>query len=159
MKKILIALAFQCVTLTALYGCGDSDRLTEQMITDMHDKMELAAQAHDLNTLMSYYSKDVVISIAMANAPTTTLNWDQYRQAAEQSWKRGTDYQYESKDLTIDIATDGKSAKVSDTVIESIKMFGKTINTTTNETTTVALVEGKPMIIYVKGEMTMDLNN
>ena len=132
--------------------------LTEQSVSKMLKVMEEAVKAQDAENLISHFSKEAKITFEMPANMGGKMEMDVtgYKSILLQAWALPAKYTYDSQDLVITVASDGKSAIATDVTIETLEVNGKVImSSKTREDVTVKLFNGIPKItdLYAKVEM------
>lgn len=132
----------------ALVACS-SPKLTEPAIATMLSDMTESIAKRDADALVSHFTPDATITVVMPPAAggTMQLSVAQYKRLLVDAWKAATNHSYEVSDVTIELSPDGASARVTDTVRETLSMFGQRLTTTSSEQIDVILRDGKPRII------------
>jgi hypothetical protein len=81
------------------------------------------------------------------------MNLEQYEHHFEEGMKAATDYSYLRKDLQIDIAPEGDTARVTSTVLESMTINDQVIKSITEETLVLELRRGRVLITSAEGDI------
>ena len=140
-----------------LLGCGNQSP-TQVAIEDMLTEMEAAVKAQDVPRLMSHFAADarIVMSMPAALGGDIDIKPDDYEAMLTISWAIPAEYSYEVKDVNIELEADQTQATVTDTVYEKMSMEGEVMmSTKTAQTLLVELVDGKPQIKSLRGEVEM----
>ncbi len=129
--------------------------LRENQIQTFFQSVDRAANERNVTALMAYLSDDVVITgslqLPSPNATQTfTFTRDQYRDTLRHTFASAKEYGFLRKVTRIAIAQDGKSAQVASQTLESVTIAGSTTQVQGQETVTLELREGKPMITKVR---------
>lgn len=129
--------------------------LRENQIQTLFQSVDRAANERNVTAIMAYLSDDVVITASLqlpSPNPTKTLTFtrDQYRQTLRQTFATAKEYGFLRKVTRIAIAQDGKSAQVASQTLESVTIAGSTTQVQGQETVTLELREGKPLITKVQ---------
>ena len=121
-------------------------KVTDQAATEKKADLMEPLLADDL--------KVIVTNVPSPQGPQKMeMKKSDYLQTLKQTWEAAEKYEYQKKDVAIELAKDGKSAVVKDTIIEKLTISGKTIETTTKEMATIEFRNGKPQITILEGEM------
>ncbi len=140
-----------------LVSCGNKSEekvAIEQMLVEM----EAAVHAQDVEQLMSHFAPDAAIRISMPAAlgGDIDVGLADYEAMLAISWSIPADYNYEVKDVNIDLHADQNQATVTDTVYETMSMEGEVMfSTKTVQTLLVELVDNKPLIKSLEGEVEL----
>lgn len=132
--------------------------LTQLSISHMAKMMEEAAKEHDTEKLISHFTKDAQITLDMpANmGGKMVLGVNQYEKLLKQGWAMPAKFTYETKDLIITVASDGKSATATDLTIETIEINGKVImSSKSREKITIISLNGIPKITTLYGKLEL----
>jgi hypothetical protein len=73
----------------------------------------------------------------------------------EQAWAMAESFTYTVEDIVIEVSPDGRTAQVSDTTVESIRIRGQTISSRTRERFSVALRGGRPVVTRLTGHVQL----
>jgi hypothetical protein len=79
------------------------------------------------------------------------MDLEQYERHFEEGMKAAIDYSYLRKDLQIDIAPGGDTARVTSTVLESMTINNQVIKSITEETLVLELRRGRILITMAEG--------
>ena len=146
-----------CVCLLVVLAVSaHAAELTEESIRQMLTRMEDAANKQDIQAIAKEFSDDVsiVIDINTKGEPLTrTLSKQQYMTNIEAGWGVVSDYTYKVTDIKITLA--GDSATVNTTAQESMTVQEKNIFSETKDESIVKLIDGKPLIIEMTADVTM----
>ena len=142
MRKLLL-----CFTLfLALVAPTVADaKLTKQSIQGMVNKMTAAVNAKDAGKLLAHFTPDAKI-ILHVNGRKMVTTPKQYQGLLQQTWAAAENYTYKVTGLKVELAKDGKSAVLTDTTHESATIGGQKMTSVNEETLTIKLVGGKPMV-------------
>ena len=83
------------------------------------------------------------------------LDTPKKRQMLVQGWAAADAHTYAVQDIEIQIAADGRSAEVSDTTVETMRVQGQTVASRTRERFTVQMVGGKARVTRLVGHVQM----
>jgi len=131
-------------------------RLSERSVSNMLKTMEKSAKSHDAETLMSFFSKNakIILDMPAKLGGKTVMGVSKFTDMLKQSWGMKAEFTYETRDVVISIAADGKSAIATDLTLETVSIGGKLImSTKTKEKITIELIDGKPLIMELYGKV------
>ncbi len=148
------------VLLLAATAAHAEDVLTEKKITAMTDAIEAAARSHDPRAITRHFAPGAMIRIVMppnAGGQTLNLSVEQYDRMLREGWAQYSQSTYRVEDVAIKISSDGQTALLTDTTIETIRVQGRTLSTRTHEVVSVALQNGRPVITKLVGTMMLEV--
>ena len=146
--------------LFATTAAHADDVLTEKNITAMTDAIEASARSHDPGAITRHFAPGATIQIVMppnAGGQTQNLSVEQYDQMLREGWALYSQSTYRVEDVVIKISSDGQTALLTDTTIETIQMQGRTLSTRTHEVVSVALQNGRPVITKLVGTVMLEV--
>jgi hypothetical protein len=142
----------------ALLFAGNSiaeQALTQDSITKVLESIQTAALKHDAEGVISHFSPSAEIEVEVMGFKTT-LSVSEYKGMLVQGWAASANYTIEVRDVIISIDPDGKTAKVTDVVIETLELYGQTISVKTYETAMFASTKkGVPIITHFSARAEM----
>ena len=146
--------------ILTLFSCinGPNGEISEEMIIQMGDSIKAAAFSKDTENILVHLSDDVNIELEI---PTPEgyqklhLDKSRYETMLNQTFSESELLTMDVQDLTIDIRPEGTTADVYSTILESYNINGQIINTTTQETLVVKIVNGKPLIQTIQATVEM----
>lgn len=118
---------------------------------------ETVAQ-QDITKLAEFLSDDITITThisILGNLRTQTANKEKYLAMVEDVWKKTKDYHYSRENLEIEVLEDGKRARISSTIYESMIFDGIAVNSVATEANIIELRNGKAVITKMTGETTI----
>lgn len=135
-----------------------SDIFTDSIITADHVRQvmtatDLASKNHNADEIGMYLGKGFFkyIDIPSSGLPATArLDKAQYLEMIEQGWKTIEDYNYQRKDIVINMASDGTSAESNSTVIETVSMNGQKMVSKVREYARYRMEDGRPVIVRIE---------
>lgn len=139
-----------------LLSCGNKPT-GEVAIEQMLAEMEAAVHAQDVEQLMLHFASDAAIRISMPAAlgGDIDVGLADYEAMLAISWSIPAEYNYEVKDVNITWQT-AQQATVTDTVYETMSMEGEVmLSTKTVQTMQVELLDGKPLIKSLQGQVEL----
>ena len=125
--------------------------LTEENITKVLDNVKIAREHKKLKVMKNYFLSRTSISLTDQNietSDTTRLSFDQYKRYLSKKWKHVQSNLIEIKERSFSIDTNGKSALVKTTLVQTVEVNGIKTAMTIYETTGLKLVKGKIYINY-----------
>lgn len=156
MKKTLST----CLFIFALCASaiGYANELTEAAVRALVDQVDRGAAEKNAALVAGALSDNAVITLNFTvkgqSAPPMAMSKEQYVQSLKEGWSQSENYQYRVENLKITLVS-GTQALVTADVKETLTMQGQTIESTTQEETTVELVGGKPRITKIIAYGTM----
>jgi ketosteroid isomerase-like protein len=132
--------------------------LTEPRIMAMFEQLESSVRARDARGVAGHFSPDAVIRLVIPSAAGSQkmeMGVQQYTRMLEQAWAMAESYTFTVEDIVIEISPDGRTAEVSDTTVESMRIQGQTISSRTRETFSVASRGGRPVLTRLTGHVQM----
>lgn len=129
--------------------------LTQQRVQTMVERMEQAVARRDVDGVLKDVSPDVRITVTIKTPQgpqTIPMTYDTYKSALMQGWASAQKYDYRREKMDIQIAPHQKEATVTAVVRETVVMNGETMVSLSHETSTVRLVNGKPMFVRIHAE-------
>lgn len=133
-----------------------AQNITQQQIKTMLDAVSTAANQRDANAIASLLSDNVRIKILISFNGRQTLNTpnkQQYLVMLKQTWNSLQSYSYQRQNTTVYMQ--GKSAKITADIIESMSHNGQSITTKAKEQAVIELVNGKLLITKVSIQAQM----
>lgn len=162
MKKrivLMFALAL-CCGFSALAMAGSAaaadSKITEQQVTALLKTIDQEIVQQNNAGVLAHLAENVTIHLTMPGPKgpqTVTMNKAEYQSNLEQGAQSVSNYQYERKDTRIEISRDGRSARVTDKVYESVTLEGKTIHTVSRESTVFTLQSGQLLATSIDSEI------
>ena len=149
-----------CVVLIAgaLAPTATAERLTEARIMTMFQQLEASGRARDAGGVARHFAPDAVIRLVMpasAGGQKLEMGVPQYTRMLEQAWAMAESFTYRVEDVVIEIGADGRTAEVSDTTVETMRIQGQTISSRTRERFSVAWRGGRPLVTRLTGHVQM----
>jgi hypothetical protein len=105
-----------------------------------------------------HFAPDAVIRLVMppsAGGQTLEMGVADYARMLEDGWAMAGDSSYAVEDIVIEISADGRSAEVSDTTVESMRVQGRTISSRTRERFSVEARGGKLVVTRLTGQVQL----
>jgi ketosteroid isomerase-like protein len=132
-------------------------RITERQVRDLVEKATRAANARDVSAIMQTLAGDAKVVLDFrgpgGKRQRARMNRDQYEAHAREGMRQMDKYAYRREKVDIAIAPDGQTATVKSQIREVAEYRGSTVVAAIDETTTLALREGKLLITSVHGVM------
>ena len=145
-------------TLVLLSGTIQAGQIDKAMINSMLSEIDAAAQKKDPAVVVKYISPDAKITMhinAGGQKQVLKVTRAQYLELLQQGWTMSSNYQYQRSNTRIKIMDGGNKAIVTANVTESMNIQGQTVKGTSQETSTIELVNGRAMITELVGETEM----
>jgi len=131
---------------------NSAEALDEDNIRAMYNDLADAAQAKDVDGVLSHMRSDARVKISGAGLEgTLSMDIPMYRDRLMQSWAATTIYLVMIGIESIEVAADGQSAKVVNLTEEYYQLQDKSLQSKTLETATLRLVDGQPKISLIEG--------
>ena len=132
-------------------------RITERQVRDLVDKATRAANARDVPAIMHTLADDAKMVLDFrgpgGKRQRLRMNRDQYETHAREGMRQLDKYSYKREKVDIAIAPDGQTATVKSQIREVAEYHGSSVVAAIDETTTLALREGKLLVTAVHGVM------
>ena len=129
-------------------------KITEEKILSLLTSMDEAAIRQDVKALIAHMAPNVTIQLEIpgpGGKQTFRFNIKEYETHLKESFAQASDYKYKRTETNIEIAKDGQTARVTDTVLETVSIGGQTIRSETRETAMLELQNGKLLITALDG--------
>jgi ketosteroid isomerase-like protein len=132
-------------------------RITERQVRDLVEKATRAANARDVPAIMHTLADDAKVVLDFrgpgGKRQRLRMNRDQYETHAREGMRQLDKYSYKREKVDIAIAPDGQTATVKSQIREVAEYQGSTVVAAMDETTTLALREGRLLVTAVHGVM------
>ena len=155
-QYVLVGLAIVAAT-AAQAADPAAPRITERQVRDLVEKATRAANARDVPAIMQTLADDAKVVLDFrgpgGKRQRARMNRDQYGAHAREGMRRMDKYAYRRERVDIAIAPDGRSATVKSQIREIAEYRGSTVVASIDETSTLALREGKLLVTAVHGVM------
>lgn len=154
MKNPLIGWVLAAGLLALSTGCSQPpiDTLDRSNVRDFIRSVDDATTDMDADGVVAFMSDTVSIRITMVvngQVQRFTLGKTQYEKMLREAFDAATDYQYQRRNLEIDVQAGGQTAIVEATTDESITIGGQVVRSVSDSTTTIALLGGEPKITKI----------
>lgn len=126
-------------------------KLDEKNISKTLDSVNIAKEHKKLNAMSSHFFSRTAVSLTdqdIETAETKRFTFDEYKRHLNKKWKTVQSNKIEIKERKFKIDTDGKTALVNTTLVQTIEINGIKIASTVYEMTGVKLYKGKVYINY-----------
>lgn len=133
-----------------------ADELTEPAVRALIAKSDAAIAARDVAAIGALLSEGIVIQLTIHAGGKTQkveMRKPEYMKSLADGYAQYSDFTYQRSDVTIVVEAD--KATATSQVTESMKVGRQTMRATTDEVTTLQLVDGKLLVTKVVGESTM----
>ena len=150
---------FFSVLLFISFSASADVLLNRTIINKMLDNVQKSVISQNIDEFSIYFTDDSTFTLEMPKhmGGKSTINKLEYIQMLKQGWSMpNLKFDYEVKNIEIDISKDEKSAVVSSVTIEKMKMNGKLImSSTSHEINNVIISDDKVKIkmVYAKIEI------
>ena len=141
-----------------LASAASAENLNEAYIQEFIAEIDRTVMQKNITKLAEFLSDDISITTyvsILGNLRTETANKEKYLSMLEDVWKKTKDYHYSRQNLEIELLEDGKSARVSSTIRESMIFEGVPITSVATEANIIELINGKAQITKMTGETTI----
>jgi len=148
MKKLLLGLVALAILNTSLFAAKS---LTEENITKMLDKVKIAKEHKNIKSMKRHFLARTSVNLTNQNideTKTLRLTFNEYKRHLSKKWKHVQSNLIEVKERKFNIESNGKSALVKTTLVQTIEIKGIKTETTVYETTAISLIKGKIYINY-----------
>jgi len=156
MKSLLIAISM----LFILGGnLSAASKLTQENITKTLDAVKVAKEHKNLKAMSKHFLSRTSVSITNQNiqeSKTVRMTFNGYKRYLSKKWKKVKSNLIEVKDRKIDIETNGRSALVKTTIVQTLEVDGVKTATTIYETIGIRLVKGRVYINYYSARIMLD---
>ena len=129
--------------------------LTQAELKTMLAQLDKAVQAHDsagVGRLLAAHVK-ITIDMKSSGVPVMRMNKSEYMAQLRQGWSESQNYGYQRINTRIEIAPDGKSARITGTVKETIGLQGRNFTSTVDEVARVELIKGQPLMTEIQATL------
>ena len=136
--------------LLFIFACGAAGQQTaaisKAQVQAIMDSIDKGLVKKDAAAVAVNYSSNAVITATIVEHGRTTETKhvrDDYKHTLEAGFTSFSDYSLQRKDVTIEIAPDGKTAQCISTLVEKFRFDGKTQEAVSRETVSFAILDGK----------------
>lgn len=132
--------------------------LTEARVVATLDQIESAVRDKDVSGVVRHFAPDASIRLVMppsAGGQILELSVAEYAKLLRDGWAMAAESTYAVEDIQIEISADGRSAEVSDTTVETMKVQGQTLSSRTRERFSVESRGGRLLITRLTGQVEM----
>jgi hypothetical protein len=143
------------VLVAPCVGCAQQT-LDEAAVRKVLAEVDRAAAERNADGVARHVSESAKLTVEMTTngqPQSVSMNKSQYVDAMRQTWAAVEDYEFQRLNVRITIA--GARATVTSTLLESITMQGQTLRTTTEDTSVLELVSGRPQLVSSIGKLQM----
>ena len=145
------------LTLLTISSCNSQPKITKKSISEIMSGIDKALERKDISAVVANISNTAKIEIEdAASGKSMVFTKETYQKYSEEGLKVTSDYGASRTDAQITIASDGESATLRDRVFETATVNGNFISTSTAESATFGLENGKVMITAIKGSITVN---
>jgi hypothetical protein len=140
--------------LLAAPGLGCAQALDEAAVRKMLSEVDRAVAARNPDAVAHHISDSATLTVDVTvngQAQRISMRKPEYVNAMRETWSAVDRYDYRRSDVRISIA--GGRATVTSIVTESVTMQGRTLNTTTSDTSVIELVNGRPQLTRSSAKM------
>jgi len=147
-----IFLFLTLVFATASYGA----ELTEESVRQIMSRLDRAVNDRNAKAVANELSNNVSITLNFSMRGQKQVlkpSKQRYISMLEQGWAKYSNYKYSRSNMTI--AIKGDKALVSAVVHESMTVQGRNVSGSAKEEVIVELVDGKPVVTGVSGQVSL----
>lgn len=123
--------------------------ITKAQVKAVLDAIDKALVKKDAAAVAANYASNAVITATILERGETFKTRhgrDDYKKTLEAGFKSFDNYTLQRKELAVDIAPDGKTARCASTLIEKYSFDGKMQEAVSKELTSLAIVDGKVLV-------------
>lgn len=123
--------------------------ISKAQVQAVLDSIDKAFVKKDAAAVTANYTSNAVITATIVEDGRTSKTKhirDDYKQTLEAGFADFTDYSLQRKDVTIEIAPDGKTAQCISTVVEKFRLYGKQEEAVSKESVTLAMLDDKVVV-------------
>ncbi len=127
--------------------------LTRTRIERLYANIDRAANERDPEGIVTHMTEDVVIHVSLRlphAVQDVTMTRAQYERKIKEGFAAAQDYSFLRKVTNITIAQDGERAQVQSRTLERMTVSGRVAELVGEETATVELRDGRPVITRVQ---------
>ncbi len=155
LRHLLVA----CLLAAGVSAHADpaSPRITERQVRELVEKATRAANARDVPAIMQTLADDARVVLDFrgpgGRRQRLRMNRQQYEAHTRDGLRQMNKYAYTREKVDIAIASDGQTATVKSRIREVGEHLGTTVVAAIDETTTLAMREGRLLVTEVHGFM------
>lgn len=123
--------------------------ITESEVRSIMDSVEAATLEKDIDGVVEHMARDVIINVTVDTPfgpQRQRLTREEFREQTRKGWAMAGQYDYRREKEGISIAEDGLTATVRTDIRETMTIQGRRVRTTTRETATLAVVDGRILV-------------
>jgi ketosteroid isomerase-like protein len=149
-------IGFTVAAASTVYAADPAGpQITERQVRDLVEKATRAANARDVPAIMNTLADDAKVVLDFrgpgGKRQRLRMNREQYEAHAREGMRQMAKYSYKREKVDVAIAPDGQTATVKSQIREVAEYQGSTVVAAIDETTTLALREGKLFVTAVHG--------
>lgn len=151
MRNVFRLLAIVCF-LGSAQGHAD-DAITRQQVLQVIDASDMAARNRDAEGVGVYLGSRFFKYIDLPSEKTplaVELSKKQYIEEIARGWQQLEKYNYQRKDVVVNIAPDGRTAESFSTIIETFSVNGQEMVSKVREYANYELEDGRPVIVQIE---------
>lgn len=129
-----------------------ADKLTKAMIREVMDKTDVASVQRDTEAIGAALGSEFYryIEIPSDGLPAAArITKAQYLKIIDEGWEKTSQYQYQRKDVVVNLSPEGDSGESFSTIIETFVMDGKEMVSKIREYARYELEDGRPVIVNI----------
>jgi ketosteroid isomerase-like protein len=149
--------ALALALLPALASAQSATRITEPQVRALVERVTAAANRRDVQAVVQTMADDAVVTIDFrgpdGKRQRMKMNRAQYETHSVNAMRTFQKYSYKRETSEINIAPDGQTATVKGRAREVAELQGNTMVAATEDTTTLALRDGRLLVTAIHGVM------
>jgi len=149
---------FSLILLFFSVSIANAENFNEAHLHKFIEEIDKTVMQQDITKLAGFLSDDITITTyvsILGNLRTHSSNKTNYLKTVEAAWEKAENYQYSRENIEIELLDNGKKARISSTIRESMIYDGIPITSIATEANIVELIDGKAQITKVTGETTI----
>ena len=156
MKSLLILLS---TLLLLSVNVNAASKLTEKNINKTLNAVKVAKEHKNLKSMSRHFMSRTSVSLTqqdIEDSHTSRFTLNEYKRHLSKKWKKVKSNLIEVKERNFAIETNGRSALVKTTIVQTLEVNGVKTATTIYETTGIRLVKGKIYINYYSARFMLN---
>ena len=143
-------------SMLTITSCSSQPKVTEKNISEILSGIDKAVASKNVNGIVANISNTAKIEVEdVASGKSMSFTKETYQKYTEDGFRILNNYKSSRTNPQITIASNGESATATDVVDESVTINGKPMATSTAESATFGLENGKVVITAIKGSITI----
>lgn len=143
------------ISIASLTGCSSQPKVTEKSISELLERVDRASENKDVDGIVSALADNAIIEVSSAQG-SMSFNKETYKTYLAKAYTVISSYKARRTPTQfMNIDPNGASGTGHDIVVEEVTVNGKVVSTSTEETATFGIENGKVVITNIKGRMTV----